>query len=251
MDEIRRHGDMGVIRRPPRGWIPGQAFAVKSRSHDLHRDSEGARLDTSLKLQVEWEVHIPGQEPYRFYETRKAPTWVGRETGRGKRWFSVRLKRTYGLMSSVGMPCVVDPSDPHELWIDWDAGYEAHEPAWKAHTAAAPERRAEEKARLRRDEDAAIARAEAQPVDSAHARLQDIQRLYALGLTSSAIVLAADDTGQAINGVSVARFELELEGGRRVSLEQAVPPRSRKLYTEGTRITVYGDPQDPDAFALG
>ena len=197
-------------------------------------------------------MRVPGQEPYRFAETRKAPVWVSKSRiGSGKRWFSVRPKRTYGLMPSVGMPCLVDPNDPHALWIDWDAGYELHEPAWEAHAAGAPERRVEENARLRRDEAAVIARAEAQPVDRDHSRLQDVQRLYALGVTSSAVVLAADDTGRSVDGVPLARFELELEDGRRVSLEQAVPLRSRKLYAEGSRITVYGDPQDPDAFALG
>jgi hypothetical protein len=36
-----------------------------------------------------------------------------------------------------------------------------------------------------------------------------------------------------------------------VSLEQAVPRRSLKRYTAGSDITVYTDPDDPDAFALG
>ena len=29
------------------------------------------------------------------------------------------------------MPCVVNPADPSEIWIDWDAAYKEHEPAWE------------------------------------------------------------------------------------------------------------------------
>ena len=244
---------MGLLRRPPRGWLPGQAFALRSRSQErTSQDPHGEPLPTSRTLEVEWEVRIAGREPYRVYETRKAPQWVSsRAFGAGKRWFTVRLKRTYGLMPSVGIPCFVDPKDPQSLWIDWDAGYELHEPAWKEHTAAAPERSAEQREQLRRDDAAVIARAAAAPVSGAHARLQDVARLYSLGVTTSALVVTAEDTGESVNGVPVARFALELEDGRRVSLEQAVPPRSRKLYAEGNRIPVYADPQDPDAFALG
>jgi len=34
-------------------------------------------------------------------------------------------------------------------------------------------------------------------------------------------------------------------------MEQAVPPRSLELYRAGNKITVYSDPIDPDALALG
>lgn len=64
-------------------------------------------------------------------------------------------------------------------------------------------------------------------------------------------MLSATDTGRAVTSVPVWRFELELDDGRRVTMEQAVPPRSLKLYRVGNQITVYSDPTDPDALALG
>ena len=246
-------GDMGILRKPPRGWMPARAFAVQHRSYERGQSSsEGEHLHTSRDLEVEWEVCRDGRDPYRFVETRKAPGWVSSSRiGSGKRWFSVRLKRTYGLMPTVGLPCFVDPDNPHKLWIDWDAGYELHETAWKEHTAAAPDRRAAAAERSKREEAAAIARAEAKPVDADTAALLDLQRLYGLGVTSSATVLSAQDTGRAVNNVPVWRFELQHDEGRLTTLERAVPRRSLERYGEGNRITVYSDPNDPDAFALG
>lgn len=81
-------------------------------------------------------MYVQGGEPYRFVESRRAPVWVDRRhVGAGKRWYSVRLKRTYGLMPEIGIPCLVDPNDSRRLWIDWDAGYDLHGPAGQAHTA--------------------------------------------------------------------------------------------------------------------
>ncbi len=246
-------GDMGLLRRPPRAWLPAHAFAVQSRSRERGADgSQRPEFETSRELEVEWEIRVDGREPYCFSETRKAPVWVSRSRiGGGKRWYSVRLKREYGLMPTVGVPCLVDPEDPHAIWIDWDAAYERHQPAWKDYTRLAPERRATERERLQREEAAVIARAEAQPVDADTSALTDVQRLYALGITGSATVLSATDTGRVVTGVPVWRFELELDGGRRVTMEQAVPPRSLELYSAGNEITVYSDPIDPDALALG
>jgi len=246
-------GDMGLLRRRPRGWLPGHAFAVHHRSRGRGGvGSEGPEFETSRDLDVEWEIRVDGREPYRFSETRKAPVWVsGGRTGGGKSWYSVRLRREYGLMSSVALPCVVDPDNPHAIWIDWDAAYELHRPAWKDYTERAPERRAAERERLEREDAAVIARAEAQPVDADTSALTDVARLYALGITGSAAVVSATDTGRAAFGVPIWRFELELDGGRRVTMEQAVPPRSLELYRAGNKITVYSDPIDPDALALG
>ena len=246
-------GDMGIVRKAPRGWMAARAFAVQHRSNDRGQSpSEGDDLAMSRDLEVEWEVWCDGRDPYRFVETRKAPVWVSSSRiGSGKRWFSVRLKRTYGLMATVGLPGFVDPGNPHNLWIDWDAGYELHETAWKEHTAAAPDRRAADDERLKREEAAVIARAQAEPVDADTAALRDLQRLYGLGVTSSATVLSAQDTGRAVNNVPVWRFKLQHDEGRLTTLEQAVPRRSLERYGEGNRITVYSDPNDPDAFALG
>ena len=66
-------------------------------------------------------------------------------------------------MPEVGIPCLVDPNDQHKLRMDWDAGYDLHEPAWQAHSAGAPERRVEAKEERRREDERAIARAEAAP----------------------------------------------------------------------------------------
>lgn len=89
-------------------------------------------------------------------------------------------------MSTVALPCLVDPDDPHAVWVDWDAAYELHAPAWKDHTERAPERRVAERERLQREDAAVIARAEAQPVDADTSAVKDARRLYALGITGSA-----------------------------------------------------------------
>jgi hypothetical protein len=246
-------GDLGLVRNPPRGWVPGQAFARQHRSYERGTGgSEGEHFATSRDLEVEWEVHVEGQDPYTFVDTRKAPVWVSRtRIGAGKRWYSVRAKRTYGLMPTVGIPCFVDPDDPHNLWIDWDAGYELHEPAWKDHTAAAPERRAAEKERIQREDAAAVARADAEPVSPEIAAAQEAKRLYDLNKTMAATVVSATDTGRALSrSVPIWRFELALADGREVTFEQAVAKRALDRYEAGAQITVYVDPDAPDAVVL-
>ena len=34
-------------------------------------------------------------------------------------------------MRDLGVPCLVNPADPSEIWIDWDAAYDEHAPAWE------------------------------------------------------------------------------------------------------------------------
>jgi hypothetical protein len=241
-------GDLGILKRRPSGWTAGRAFAMNHRSRERNPND----TKTAVDLEVEWEVHVEGGEPYRVFEARRAPVWVdGQHLGAGKRWYAVRPKRTYGLMPEVGIPCLVDPKDPQKLWIDWDAGYDLHGPAWQAHTAGAPARRGEAKEERRREDEAVIARAEAMPKSPDVSALQDVQRIYALGVSGSAIVMAAVASGRAVNGVPVWRFDVELNGGRRVGFEQAVPPQSLKRYQVGSAITVYLDPDDEDAVALG
>jgi len=241
-------GDLGILKRRPSGWTPGRAFALRYRSRERNPDSTKMHVE----LEVEWEVRVEGGEPYRFVETRLGPVWVDRDhLGAGKRWFSVRLKRTYGLLPEVGMPCLVDPKNPQKLWIDWDAGYDLHGPAWQARTAGAPARRADAKEELRRQDEAVVARAEAMPKSPDVAALADVQRIYALGVTGSATVMSSTATGRAVNGVPVWSFDVVLDGGRRVVFEQAVPPQSLKRYQVGNAITVYLDPDDEDAVALG
>lgn len=241
-------GDLGIFKRKPSGWTPGRAFALKHRSSERNPND----TKTAVDLEVEWEVRVEGREPYRFVDARRAPVWVdGQHLGAGKRWFSVRPKRTYGLLPDVGIPCFVDPKNPQELWIDWDAGYDLHGPAWQAHTAGAPARRADAKENRRREDEAVIARAEAKPQPPDVSALGDVQRMYALGVTASATVLAGADTGRAVNGVPVWRWDIQLDGGRRVAFEQAVPPQSLRRYQVGNAITVYLDPEDEKAVALG
>ena len=86
-----------------------------------------------MHLRVTWRVEVPGREPYELQEERSVPAWLaaGGLVGTGNRWYKLRLKPTYGLMHGVGVPCSVDPGDPSEIWIDWDAAYKEHEPAWE------------------------------------------------------------------------------------------------------------------------
>lgn len=241
-------GDLGIFKRRPSGWTAGRAFALQHRSRERNPND----TKTAVDLEVEWEVRVDGREPYRFFEARRAPVWVdSRQLGAGKRWYSLRPRRSYGLMPEVGIPCLVDPNNPQGLWIDWDAGYDLHGPAWQAHTSGAPARRAEVKEDRRREDEAVIARAEASPQPPDVTALRDVQRIYALGVTGAATVMSAADTGRVVNGVPVWRFEVGLDGGRRVAFDQAVPPQSLKRYQAGSGITVYLDPNDADAIALG
>ncbi|KAA1419184.1 hypothetical protein F0U44_12085 [Nocardioides humilatus] len=241
-------GDLGILKRRPSGWTPARVYGLQHRTRERNPNDE----KTAVELEVEWEVHVEGGEPYRFVDARRAPVWVdGRHVGAGKKWYSVRPRRTYGLMPAVGIPCFVDPKDPHGLWIDWDTGYELHVPAWEAHTAGAPDRRVEAKEERRHENEAVVARAEAMPQPPDVSALRDVQRIYALGVTAPATVTSAADTGRAVSGVPVWRFEVELDGGRRVAFDQAVPPQSLKRYPVGAAITVYLDPEDDDGVALG
>lgn len=92
---------------------------------------------SSCRLDVTWRVEVPGREPYRFSEMRlDAPAWllhVGGPTG--KRWYSFRVKPQTGLLPRLGVPCFVDPANPDQLWLDWDASWDEHVPAWEQDAA--------------------------------------------------------------------------------------------------------------------
>ena len=102
---------------------------------DQTADGGSAEIETSCRLDARWRIELPGREPYEFdEERRKAPTWaLGGLMGGGRRWYKVRVAPSYGLMDGVAFPCFVDPGDPHRIWIDWDAAYEAHSEAWGRH----------------------------------------------------------------------------------------------------------------------
>lgn len=133
-------GDTGVFGRRPAGWVAGHAVPRGHRTYSGtdHRAEHGESVidvdDLSMLLDADWEVHVPGREPYVVRDVgRKAPLWVEASAplgGKGKRAWSLRLRRTGGLLATVGVPCLVDPADPTRLWLDWDAAYDLHVPAW-------------------------------------------------------------------------------------------------------------------------
>lgn len=124
----------GFLRRPPRGWTPATAYAVRHRATDHPSGAEGGEsaFDTSYLLTVTWRVERPGHEPYEVHEERSAPVWVlGGPVGSGKRWYRVRLRPTSGLLADAPVPVHVDPGDPQGLWVDWDAAHDAHVALWE------------------------------------------------------------------------------------------------------------------------
>lgn len=129
-------GDLGLLRKPPSGWLDAVAVTIRSLgAATWTQEGEGGApgVETSSRLAITWEVRVPGQASYVVEDDeRKVPTWtIGTQVGgTGKRWYRVRLKRTYGLMPGVEVPCRVNPKDPRDLWIDWDAAYRNHEIAW-------------------------------------------------------------------------------------------------------------------------
>ena len=138
-------GDLGLLRKPPRGWLPGTVASV-DHGYASHTDpgSGAATLETSHHLRVTWQVRLPGREPYLVDDERSCPVWVAPHEagGQGKRWYSVKLRKSHGLLKGVEIPCFVDPADPGAIWVDWDAGYTVHENAWR-HKSAVDRARAE------------------------------------------------------------------------------------------------------------
>jgi hypothetical protein len=194
------------------------------------------------------EVRLEGRRPYVVEGTWKVPA-KAEQTGPLRSGGST-------LPPGVEVPVEVDESDTTDVDIDWDA-YVALPDRKKTQKRLYQEYRAAKTAAYVEQHrspahDRAEARArEAHQLTPDKSALQDGQRLYALGITRSATVVSAADTGRTVSRVPIWRFELGLDDGRRVSLEQAVPRRSLKRYTAGSDITVYTDPDDPDAFALG
>ncbi len=109
----------------------GRAFPVEHAVSSWPSGSPGASSNLSVRLDALWEVRLNGQEPYRLSDERRtAPNWCETHTRSGKRWYHMRLRVSHGLMESVGVPVHVNPDDPHDLWIDWDAAYDQHVEAW-------------------------------------------------------------------------------------------------------------------------
>lgn len=122
----------GFLRRAPKDWLAGRAFPVEHQVSPWPSSGGYEGNNWSVRLDAVWEVQVTGREPYRFSDERRtAPNWCQPDTLSGKRFYHWRLKGTHGLMPSVGVPIHVNPEDPHDLWIDWDAAYKEHVPAWE------------------------------------------------------------------------------------------------------------------------
>ena len=64
-------GDLGPLRRPPKGWLPARAMPLGHRVTE-QQSSDGSSgadaLAMHTRLEVQWEIHIDGRAPYRFDE---------------------------------------------------------------------------------------------------------------------------------------------------------------------------------------
>jgi hypothetical protein len=274
-----------LLRRAPRGWLPARAFSEGHGVSSHHYGEEGPpEIETSMHLRITWRVEVPGREPYELQEERSAPNWLdsGGIVGNGNRWYKVRVKPQYGLMKELGVPCVVNPGDPSEIWIDWDAAYKEHEPVW------------DREARVRREvmrrgggidavlskltnplvgklrpedepyvqeamERAGVRAAEFQPIKNPvleaasadiMARMKDLERIAAEGRTAPAVVLERVESGRKLGLMPIIDLVFEVEG-RRVPFEHVFGPRHAKPYTVGRHVEVWVDTADPNRICPG
>lgn len=282
------------LRRAPKGWIPARAFPIKHSAYEHQKnDPEGGEsvLETSAGLTVTWRVEADGHAPYEFSEKRSAPTWLLQGiTGGGKRWYSLRIRPQYGLMKDVGVPGVVNPEDPHELWVDWDRAYEEHEVAWAREARVQREKarrsgafdhaidrvvnpfagrlRPEDEARVEEaiaQEKAGYAEVEGQRKWTPEARrqaesievtmrMEDLGRIKREGRKVRATVVGRDDTGRTFGSIPVIMLTFALdEGGapRQVVFEHVFGPQHANRYQPGKEVDVWIDPLDRDAICPG
>jgi len=242
--------------------------------------------DVQRLMDVEWEVHVPGRAPFALHEEgRRCPSWVVASSlpvGRGRRFWSLRLRRTHGLLADVPIPCLVDPTGTDRIWIDWDEAYSVHQTAWDRMSAverAVAERRGGIDAVAGRlvaplrprldprdahlvDEavaaEAAVAareRAEAERtarISGGPAELEHYvarhERITATGRPAPATVVSAAPTGGTAYGLPEWAIELDVTDGTEVRRVVHHEPmgRTRAPWTPGTRTTVRIDPDDPD-----
>ncbi len=284
----------GLLRKPPRGWIPARAYPVEREILPEAPDAEGSRggvIETSHRLKATWEVHVEGREPIRFSDERRGPAWIHESSVSGKRWYKPRLlRRSHGLWKSVGVPGFVDPADPTQLWIDWDAAYDEHEAAWErkgriereiaareggfesiAHRIFNPldgklrpgEEPLVDAELARRSGDAAERRERAieanrsavPPDEQAEQvrRIAQAERLRREGRKASAVVVAQAATGRTLGDMPVLLITLDVgDAGstRRVTYEHIWGRRHAEFYGVGKRITVRIDPDDPQCVEL-
>ena len=183
-------------------------------------------------------------------------------------------------MPEVGVPCFVDPSDRAQLWIDWDAAYEEHVPAWErearvrrgvsdrdnpydkvigrlANPFAGRLREGEEElveariaaeAERMRELQAKYAPPPPDPATQAESgelkrRMDELARIQQTGRKTRATVVARDDTGRTFANVPVILLTLRVDG-REVVFEHVYGPRHAKRYTVGREIDVWVDADD-------
>jgi hypothetical protein len=271
----------GLLRRAPRGWLRARAFALQHAVRSHHYGDGGApEIETTMALRVRWRVEIEGREPYDVEEDRDAPAWAkaGQGIGSGNRWYKVRIRPQFGLMPKLGVPCYVNPSDPAELWIDWDAAYEEHLPAW------------EQEARVRREiakrdglydqvwdrvtnpfagrlkpGEAEIAErriaedpSRAKPVPPPEnpeavefqRRMNELNRIHATGRKTLARVVSVQATSRTLSTVPLSLLTFEIEG-RTVVFEHVYGPLHLRHYKVGREVDMWVDPENPDAICPG
>lgn len=132
-------------KRPPDGWVPARVFAEDWKVWDGELHTTGVMRnevssDEAMVFEGTWRVEVAGREPYRFAEKRWTPLWVSSQGApTGKRWYTVRLKPQSGFIPRLGFPCFVNPAEPTEVFIDWDAGWAEHVPVWEQEAAVKKE----------------------------------------------------------------------------------------------------------------
>jgi hypothetical protein len=274
-----------LLRRAPRGWLPARAFSESHGVSSHHYGDEGPpEIETSMHLRITWRVEVPGREPYELQEERSVPNWLGSGgiVGNGNRWYKVRVRPQYGLMKELGVPCVVNPGDPSEIWIDWDAAYKEHEPVWDREARVRREvmrrgggidavlskltnplvgkLRPEDEPYVQAAMERAGVRAAAfQPVqnpvleaagEDIMGRMKDLERIAAEGRTVPAVVVERVESGRKLGLMPIIDLVFEVEG-RRVPFEHVFGPRHAKSYTVGRHVEVWLDPHDPDKLCPG
>jgi hypothetical protein len=267
----------GPLRRAPKGWLPARATSLRHRVSSHHYGSEGApEIETTFALKVRWRIEVDGREPYEVEEARDGPAWLaGGGVGGGNRWYKVRVRPQYGLMKDVPVPCFVNPADPSDLWIDWDAAYAVHEPAWEREARIrrgvsdrsnpydkvigrvtnpfAGKVRAEDEAA---EVEARVEREKPPPVEGPgpphpwDAKLKELKRIQDLGHKTRATVMARTPTPRSMFGAPVVMLTFFVEG-RTVEFEHCYGPRHLKHYKVGREVDAWIDPENPDAICPG
>jgi hypothetical protein len=185
-------------------------------------------------------------------------------------------------MKDIGVPCVVNPSDPSEIWIDWDRAYDEHVPMWEREARVRREvtRRAGgidavlgklgnpligtlrpedesyvQVAMQRQSQRGREFRPVKNPVlEAAGAeikrRMDDLERISREGRKVAAVVVDRVDSGRRLGTMPVIDLVFELEG-RHVPFEHVFGPRHAKRYVPGARVDVWVDRDDPNAICPG